>query len=269
MAVIDPPALMERVNSVPSWFHSIRLADGVTTPGVKSAQALDKELASLQLPQLADKSVLDIGAWDGFFSFAAESRGAARVVALDHYVWSMDLVAQVQYFHECHARGEKPPQWETVPSVWRPHELPGKRGFDAAHDILGSRVESTVGDLMTMDLEAFGRFDVVLYLGVLYHMKNPLSALERVAEVTRELAVIETSAVAIADHEHLALCEFYESDELNLDVTNWWGPNLKALHGLCRAAGFRRVETQLGPGDLAGLPAGQPHRYRAIIHAWK
>ena len=269
MPAIDPQELNAMVSSVPSWWHSIDLGSGVTTPGLKTAESLASMLTAMNLPPLAGKSVLDVGAWDGFFSFAAERRGAARVVALDHYVWSMDLVAQVRHFHECYAQGRKPPQWETVPEVWRPQELPGKRGFDTVHQALGSRVESKVADFMTVDLAELGIFDVVFYLGVLYHMKNPLAALERLARVTAELAVIETTAVAVPGFEERALCEFYESDELNLDVTNWWGPNLKALHGLCRAAGFSRVETRVGPDDFSGLTAGEVHRFRAIVHAWK
>ncbi|MEM7588541.1 MAG: DUF1698 domain-containing protein [Acidobacteriota bacterium] len=261
--------ILEIVANVPSWWHSIDLGHDIVTPGVKTLETLQANLAAMRLPPLAGKSVLDIGAWDGFFSFASEQLGAERVVALDHYVWSMDLVAQVHHFHECHTKGLKAPQWENVPNVWRPEELPGKRGFDAAHRALGSRVESRVEDFMANDLDALGQFDVVLYLGVLYHMKNPLEALERLARVTREVAVIETTAVAVPGFEHLSLCEFYESDELNADPTNWWGPNLTGLGGMCRAAGFSRVKTLVGPGDLRGLPAGQPHRFRAIVHAWK
>ena len=57
---------------------------------------------------------------------------------------------------------------------WLP-DLPGRRGFDFAHAALGSRVEPVVADFATVDLHALGAFDVVLYLGVLYHMKEPLT----------------------------------------------------------------------------------------------
>ncbi len=61
------------------WWHSIDLGDGVVTPGYKSPELLETELAALRLPDLAGRSVLDIAAWDGYFSFAAERLGAARV----------------------------------------------------------------------------------------------------------------------------------------------------------------------------------------------
>ncbi len=269
VSAIDQRELLEMVADVPSWWHSIDLGHDIVTPGVKTVEALESNLLAMQLPPLAGKSVLDIGAWDGYFSFAAEHMGARRVVALDHYVWSMDLIAQVQHFHECHAQGRKPPQWEEVPSVWRPDELPGKRGFDTVHRALGSQVESHVEDFMIADLDQLGTFDVVMYLGVLYHMKDPLRALERLAKVTSEVAVIETAAYAVPGFEHQSMCEFYASDELNADSTNWWAPNLTALTGLCQAAGFDRVKVLVGPGDMRGMPAGEVQRYRAIVHAWK
>src|SRR4051812_46257253 len=82
--------LEQKVAAIPFWFHSIELAAGIVTPGLKSPEQHTRELASLRIPDLRGKSVLDIGAWDGFYSFAAERLGAARVVALDHHVWCLD-----------------------------------------------------------------------------------------------------------------------------------------------------------------------------------
>ena len=89
--------------------------------------------------------------------------------------------------------------------------------------------------------------------------------------MTGELAVVETAAVTLPGYEHAAVCEFYESNELNFDVSNWWAPNVKALEGLCRAAGFRRVEVVYRT-EAARPPAqagGEVIRGRAIAHAWK
>lgn len=238
--------LEEMAQSVDFWWHSIDLGQGVTTKGFQSASHLAKLLQSLQLPNLQGKSVLDIGAYDGFYSFEAERRGAKRVLALDHYVWSLDLPAHIEYWKECKERGIVPEPYHQTPH-WLPSELPGKRGYDTAHRALDSKVETKVSDFMEMDLNEIGTFDVVFFLGVLYHLENPLAALRRVAAVTKEMAVIETAAMEIQGYEHVALCEFYESDELNGDVSNWWAPNEKALAGMCRAAGFKRVETVRKP----------------------
>lgn len=266
--------LQAQVAAVPFWFHSLDLGHGVVTPGHKSLRLLQKEVEDLHLPDLHGRTVLDIGAWDGCFSFQAERLGAARVVALDHYMWSIDM-SQTRPASQLA---------EHFPHMWRPDTLPGKRGFDLAHKVFVSRVEPLVADFMEVDPATLGQFDVVLYLGVLYHQRHPLQALERVAKVTRHVAIIETEAVNIPGLEDRAFCQFFESDELAGDPSNWWAPNAQALIGLCRAAGFRKVEVQVqrvltwkGVKKLAGrlrnvMRLGPPKdrglgRYRLVAHA--
>jgi tRNA (mo5U34)-methyltransferase len=239
--VFSRDQLEEMAESVGFWWHSIDLGQGVITKGFKTQEILAQELASLRLPDLKDKTVLDIGAWDGFFTFEAERRGARKVVALDHYMWSVDIPGFMQYRSDCKERGVTSLLAEQTP-YWQPGKLPGKRGYDIAHNALNSKVEAVVGDFMTMDLESLGAFDVVFFFGVLYHMENPLASLRQLASVTKDLAIIETEAIAVPKYEHLELCEFYSSDQLHRDPSNWWGPNLKALEGMCRAAGFARFE---------------------------
>ncbi len=253
------------------WWHSIDLGRGVITRGTKGQgrELLLGELRSLQLPDLRGKTVLDVGAWDGFYSFEAERRGAARVVALDHYVWSFDTPQAHRYSHECKQNGVVPLPHPQVPGLWRPDTLPGKRGFDVAHEALRSNVEVVVDDFMEMGLARLGTFDVVLFLGVLYHVRHPLLALERLASVTEELAVIETHACVYPGQGDRALCEFFETNELNDDVTNWWVPNEKALVGTCRAAGFRRVEVVVPAPKPRWFRRGRGLSYRAVVHAWK
>jgi tRNA (mo5U34)-methyltransferase len=266
--VFTKEQLEAMAKSVPVWFHSIGLGQGIVTNGWKSASQLAHEVNSFRLPDLRGKSVLDINAWDGFFSFEAERRGASRVVALDHYMWAMDLAVHHTYWKECKERGITPAAYHTMP-YYMPDKMPGKIGFDTAQKALQSEVEGLVGDFMEMELGPLGAFDVVFYFGSLYHMENPLQAMRRVAAVTKELAVIETEAAAFADLEHHGLCEFFESNELNGDVSNWWAPNEKALGGLCRAAGFRRVDSIVGPPLPADVRTSTVVRYRAVIHAWK
>jgi tRNA (mo5U34)-methyltransferase len=269
----------------PEWYHSIELAPGKVTPGRAALSVWQDALRSLHLPPLAGRSVLDIGAYDGFFSFAAEQRGAARVVALDHYTWSTDMVAYMQQWREARAAGRKLPS-PHLTSHWRPADLPGKAPFDAARAALGSQVESVVGDFMTIADSRVGAFDVVLFLGVLYHLEEPLSAMRRVFNFTAPggLCVIETEAMEIPGSGERAFCEFFPGDELNNDASNWWVPNLAALSGLCRAAGFSSVTAMpmrwpLNPvrrlgrqakNTLARVPfVGIPRRYRLVVHAHK
>ncbi len=122
---------------------------------------------------------------------------------------------------------------------------------------------------MTMDLDRLGTFDVVLYSGVLYHMRDPLRALERVAQVTAGSAFIESHVVVLKGHEQLPAAVFYETIELDGDITNWWGPTIPGAQALCRAAGFRNVqllhtvESQEGGTNLVDDPfrKDQPRRW--------
>ena len=260
--------LQEKVDAVPFWWHTIDLGHGVVTPGHKSAEALRHELDAMALPDLKGKSVLDIGGWDGYFAFAAERCGASRVAVVDHYMWSMDSPGQQAYWRRCMEEGVAPrPYHET--EFWHPDTLPGKRGFDLARQALGSNVEPVVADFMTCDLAALGTWDVVLHLGVLYHMQEPLTALRRVAAVTRELAVVETEAIVVPGLEHEALWRFFPGAELNGDVSNWWAPNLTGLLGMLRAAGFVEAHPSLGPSVELIASSGGPHHYRLTAHAAK
>ena len=285
--------LEEMAASVGFWWHSINLREGVVTKGELSREDLARHFESLRPPDLKNKSVLDIGAWDGFYSFEAEKRGARRVVALDHYAWSLDLPKHMAYWRECKERGVVPlPSQQEL--FWQPDKLPGKHGYDVAHKALGSEVETVIGDFMTMDLEPLGTFDVVFLLGVLYHMENPLGALKRVASLTKDVAIIQTQAICVPEYEDLELCEFYSSNQLNGDPSNWWGPNLKALEGMCHAAGFSRVEIIVGHVEprrpkrsfyrraraaagqllrefslLPPRPPSQRGYFSAVAHAWK
>ena len=197
--------LRSRVDAI-RWYHTIDLGGGVVTPGVDDSPV---RLARVQLPgSLQGKTVLDIGAWDGFFSFECERRGAARVVAADHFSW--------------HGTG-----WGT------------KAGFILAREALGSRVEDIDIDVMDLSPDRVGMFDVVLFLGVLYHLRHPFLALERVASVTREWLIVET-VVDLVGLRRPAMA-FYPGRELNNDPTNWWGPNLAAVTGMLESLGFREV----------------------------
>jgi tRNA (mo5U34)-methyltransferase len=268
--VIGADELRARVADVGFWWHSIDLGNGVVTPGAKSSAWLGEELARLELGDLRGKSVLDIGAYDGFYSFAAERLGADRVVALDHYVWSADMPGYMQYRDRQMAAGLAVEPVETLPEFWRPDELPGRRPFDLAREALGSRVEVVVGDLLDYDLSKLGSFDVVLYLGVLYHVRHPLLALEKLAALTRGTAYIETQAEVFRGSEGRPMCRFIEGDELNHDPSNWWTFNEAALLSMCRATGFSSAELSPAPGQwkrrLTALRRGSAP-YRALVRA--
>ena len=207
MSPADLRAEVERLR----WYHTIDLGGGVVTRGYDNTP---DRLKTLELPEsFRGLSVLDVGAWDGFFSFEAERRGAARVVASDYYSW--------------HGTG-----WDTGE---------GKAGFELARRALGSRVEDVSLDVFDLTPESVGTFDVVFFLGVLYHVKNPLLALERMAALTRQLLIVETVVDMVGIRRPAAA--FYPGKELNGDPTNWWAPNIPAAEGMLRVAGFSNVRT--------------------------
>jgi tRNA (mo5U34)-methyltransferase len=90
-----------------------------------------------------------------------------------------------------------------------------------------------------LSAERVGRFDVVLFLGVLYHLRHPFAALERVAALARELLVVESRIVA--PFTRRPVMHFYPGSELDGDPTNWWAPNRPCMEAMLRDLGFRRV----------------------------
>jgi tRNA (mo5U34)-methyltransferase len=116
-----------------------------------------------------------------------------------------------------------------------------KDGFDLAHRAFGSKVRSVQIDPLDLSPAAVGgRYDIVLLLGVLYHLRDPLAVLERVASVTGGLLVLETEVAMLLTRRPAA--EFFPGTELNDDPTNWWAPNVPAMIGMLRAVGFHSVE---------------------------
>ncbi len=186
-----------------SWWHSIDLGNGQVTRGVHTLDELRENYSRFGLPEdLNGKRLLDIGCWDGFYSFESEKRGA-QVVAVD---------------------------------CWRPEN------FFRARDALKSRVDFHEMSVHEITREKLGSFDIVFFLGVLYHLRHPLLALEQICEITRETAIIETHVIDNVFPTDHPIMEFYEFDELGGQYDNWWGPNIECLTRMTRSAGFARVE---------------------------
>ena len=192
------------------WWHSFELPDGTLIQGVCDLAGLKNRIAQFPIPQdLRGKRVLDIGAWDGWFSFEMERRGA-DVLAIDN--WDNPL-------------------------------------FHRARAMLDSRVEYRQIDMYDLTPERVGRFDIVLFMGVLYHLKHPLLALERVCALTTEMAAVDSFVLRDKHRpgdkvEQRPVMEFYETNEFGGQTDNWVGPSLACLQAFCRTAGFARVELQ-------------------------
>jgi tRNA (mo5U34)-methyltransferase len=125
------------------------------------------------------------------------------------------------------------------PYCWGGDGWGTKEGFELARRALGSAVEDREIDVLDLSPETVGVFDVVLFLGVLYHLKDPMTALERVFSVTGDRLIMST-LVDITWSRRPAVA-FYPGTEANQDPTNWWGPNPAAVVAMLRSAGFSRV----------------------------
>jgi tRNA (mo5U34)-methyltransferase len=200
------------------WYHSFELPDGTRYEGHNTLEILRDRYARFPLPpDLRHRRVLDIGAWDGWFSFEAERRGAA--------VTAIDCVEIAN--------------------------------FQTIHRALDSRVDYRILDFYDLPDASLGTFDFVFFLGVLYHLKHPLLALEMVCSLTTDTAIVEsfvTDANTWREHSaEIPTLEFYETDELGNQLDNWFGPSVACLMALCRAAGFARVELMHAAGFTAGV----------------
>ena len=229
---MDKETVLKKVAEVPFWWHSIDLGYGIVTPGhqggIKHPTGTKNLLGNLKLPDdLRGKSVLDIGAWDGFFSFEAEKRGASRVLAVDNFY--RDKL-----------------------------EHTGSQGFEVAKEILKSNVEFQKASVYDLSPEKFGMFDIVLFLGVFYHLRHPLLALERIFSVTKEMLIMETHYDPYQGNKNTPLATFYENAEINNDPTTFWGFNKACLLAVLRSVGFKNPEIIYRYADRIILKAYKP-----------
>lgn len=206
---MNAETLRDRAAAI-TWWHTMNLGHGLVTRGQVNP-AVDL-LPRLHLPDLTGKTVLDIGTWDGFAAFECERRGASRVVGTDSFSWGDELRA-----------------------LWP--NATGRAGFDLAREAFDSSVEGVECDVFDLPTQGLGTFDIVLFLGVLYHMRHPLLALEYVAEMAHDLLIVESY---IAPHREgdAPSMRFYPGSELNSDPSNWWGPNVPCVKAMLQDVGF-------------------------------
>jgi tRNA (mo5U34)-methyltransferase len=222
---VNRSGFADQVNSIP-WFHSIDLGHGLVTKGAKSLSTLAREQKEIFDPiRISGATVLDVGAWNGAHSFAAKQRGAARVLATDHYVWR----------HAGHR---------------------GREGFDLANTALGLNIEAADIDVHQISPTSVGRWDVVLFLGVLYHLPSPLEGLETVAEVADDCLVVETQTDLDLVKSRKPLLSYHPGSSLAKDPTNYFTPNAAFVIETLRECGFTFFDTRL-------------YSKRLTVHAWR
>jgi tRNA (mo5U34)-methyltransferase len=186
-----------------TWLYSVDLGEGVKTKGLFGPPHTHIRDALAQI-EFRNKKVLDVGCWEGHWSFEVERRGAAEVYATDYLVGDPRA--------ELSERGLK--------------ELPT---FRLAHTILGSKV-SYHPDVSVYQIDKLGvaEFDVVLFCGVYYHLKHPLLALAKLRRVIKDDGIIIVEG-AVVEGPQEASARFYYSELLGDDASNWWVPTLHCL----------------------------------------
>jgi tRNA (mo5U34)-methyltransferase len=198
------------------WFHSIEIEPDLVTPGLHSLPIMKENLKRLELPDdMSGMKVLDIGACDGFYSFEAEKRGAERVVA-----YEID---------------------------------PQDHGIAQAIRMLDSKVELIQGDVYDLTPTLFGTFDIVLFLGVFYHLRYPLLALDKIFPICDLYMVLSTyhlpdrflreDGTRSPDEkdiiEEIPVFQFCRFDEMaKNDFSNWFAPNREGVEAALKSSGF-------------------------------
>ena len=208
----------ELIASVNHWHHTILFPYGLCSPGAQDSNTL---LSYLDIPVSLDRKVcLDLGCRDGFFSFELEKRGASSVLGID-YIDENDT------------------------------------GFAAAKKILGSEVSFRNMGVYQINPESLGEFDLILFLGLIYHLRHPLLALDRCwdclkvgGDVVIESHIIDggfvEDGVWIKLPEPLKtakIAQFYEHGELAGDPTSPVAPSLECLKAWVRTSGFEIISS--------------------------
>lgn len=202
---------LRKVNNVRYWRHRIDLGNGIYSPGENRLKEFDKYGLT---DELKGKSVIDIGAWDGYYSFEAEKLGAGPILATDVYSVLSD-------------NNER---WGGIRD--------GDEGIKTAKEILNSSVE--IEDISIYDLPQDVKYDVVHFSAVLYHLRHPQLALDIIGNICKEFMIIETACVRptgdLAD-------ELYSKTPLLCHRNKaGWFPNRLCAENMVKLAGFRKIE---------------------------
>lgn len=184
------------VNSVNHWHHKFEIAPGIWTPGSYDPEGLWRQLA---LPSdMTGMRVLDIGASDGFFTAKCYERGS-EVVAVDYNDKHMS-------------------------------------GFHVTEQVRDLNVEHMHANLWDLPSKISGSFDIVLFLGVLYHLPDPCRALHILRNLCEGTMYLETVCWEFGGDE--PLFRFCPDRWLNNDRTNFWLSNPAGLQAIVEDAGF-------------------------------
>jgi tRNA (mo5U34)-methyltransferase len=217
LQLVGDDELTQRVNST-TWYHTIELPGGVTTPGQFDHRPL---LPRYGLPStLAGKRALDVATFNGYWAFEMEKRGAD--------VTAIDL--------------DDPREWD-YPNPVRPHLTFSSKddigaGYRIAHEALQSTVKRMTCNVYELSRERVGTFDFVHCGDLLLHLREPLKALEAIRSVTTGELLLSEGIDAFAPRGTYGPTTQYMG---GWDDLLWWVPSLDVLAQMVIDAGFRSV----------------------------
>lgn len=220
---MTPEEIKAKVSGLNNWRHTIDLGQGLSTPGAWAPAAQAHIGAALDEVDFAGAKVLDVGCLDGLWSFESERRGASEV-------YSIDLLRN-------------------------PLDPDRERYFRVAAEIVGSHAHYDP-HLSVYDIARLGvtDFDIVLFLGVYYHLRDPLLAFTRLRQVMREGALLVVEGQVVQSDEVFA--RFYYRTAFGEDRTNWWVPSPPCLREWIESSYFSvEAEYPQPPTTHGGLEA--------------
>ena len=211
------------------FFQKIDLPDGTVTPGTADHRSQPAYLGLEGASLLHGARVLDVAANDGFWSFWAEQNGASEVLAID-----------VERYEDYDWGYNGPPV-----GLQTPENEEKDRAFFFVKGVLDSQVTRQHASVYDLDPERHGQFDLVMVYGLLYHLRHPLLAIDRLRAVTKGACIIETHTLYASCNVPMTV--FYEDDVCEGSLTNWHGPTLSCVAHWLKSAGFSGIYVEKNP----------------------
>ena len=206
--------LIKRIKEY-DFYHDIKLKEGISTKSFKAEDELQydindaahwsqkKSLEGLKKINFKNKRVLDIGCRDGLFSFEAEKRGASEVIGIDNNISKGAVEFLIPYFK--------------------------------------SKVKMFEKNLYEITTEDFGKFDIILFLGVLYHLRYPLYAFKVIKNLLKEDSVLSIETGIYVDDNKRAFIYCPTGSESEFDKSCCTFFNVKALENTLNSMGIAIV----------------------------
>jgi tRNA (mo5U34)-methyltransferase len=249
VTALTSDVITQRIADLAPWFHQIDLGNGLTTKSHSIwGEPVDHPSSTWEFvkqavpPDLSGQSVLDVGCNAGFYSIQAKRRGAERVLGVDA----------------------------------------GNREIRQAlvvRDVLGLDIEYRRMSVYELSPQAVGTFDVTMALGLLYHCKHLLLAVERLFVVTRGLLIVESEV--LPDDEALAvrarelggltsslhaLAYVANNSAAQESAHNWFVPSVSGLLAILEDVGFQDAKLVSRFGSRALITAWNRTEPNSIRH---